>query len=339
MAIKIDGTNGITNASWTTATRPSSPVAGQQGFNSDLGYIEVYDGTEWKIAGFLAEGGDVTTITDGGVTYKVHTFTSSGTFNVLAGSAEVEYLVVAGGGGGGCANGGGAGGGAGGYRSSVIGESSGGGASAESTLIVTPQSYTVTIGAGGTGGAITGEGLKGNPGSNSVFGSITSLGGGYGGGDDSRPGGSGGSGGGAARDNLTAGTGTSGQGYSGGASGGSNAGGGGGGAGGVGTNGVGNQTGGDGGIGVQSLITGTATYRAGGGGGGSETPVSAADAGAGGLGGGGAGGAAGSVGTIPTPGTANTGGGGGGSGDFNSGGNYPGQNGGSGVVIIRYKIG
>ena len=46
MTLKLDGTNGITNASGTVATRPSSTVAGQQGYNSDLGYIEVYDGTD-----------------------------------------------------------------------------------------------------------------------------------------------------------------------------------------------------------------------------------------------------------------------------------------------------
>jgi hypothetical protein len=50
---------------------------------------------------FSATGGTVTEVTDGGINYKVHTFTSSGTFTVVSGEAEVEYLVVAGGGGGG----------------------------------------------------------------------------------------------------------------------------------------------------------------------------------------------------------------------------------------------
>jgi hypothetical protein len=52
-------------------------------------------------APFEATGGTVTEITDGGIDYKVHTFTSSGTFEVLIGEADVEYLVVAGGGSGG----------------------------------------------------------------------------------------------------------------------------------------------------------------------------------------------------------------------------------------------
>jgi len=67
---------------------------------------------------------------------------------------DFEYLVIAGGGGGGSYNAGG--GGAGGYRSNVSGESSGGGASAESLFrAISADSYTITVGAGGAGGAAT----------------------------------------------------------------------------------------------------------------------------------------------------------------------------------------
>jgi hypothetical protein len=61
-----------------------------------------------------ATGGTITTCGD----YKIHTFTSDGTFCVSAGGgplAVVDYLVVAGGGGGSSGDGG-AGGGAGGFR-------------------------------------------------------------------------------------------------------------------------------------------------------------------------------------------------------------------------------
>jgi hypothetical protein len=34
-------------ASWTTATRPASPIQGQVGFNTTLGYLEVYNGSSW----------------------------------------------------------------------------------------------------------------------------------------------------------------------------------------------------------------------------------------------------------------------------------------------------
>jgi hypothetical protein len=78
---------------------------------------------------------------------------------------------------------------------------------------------------------------------------------------------------------------------------------------------------------LQSSISGTATYYAGGGGG---NAYNTAEAGNGGLGGGGHGGN--SAGTGLTAGTANTGGGGGGSNDGNAG-----AAGGSGIVIIRYS--
>lgn len=46
--IVLNGTTGIANASWTTATRPSSPVAGQQGYNTDIGALETYTGSTWS---------------------------------------------------------------------------------------------------------------------------------------------------------------------------------------------------------------------------------------------------------------------------------------------------
>ena len=224
-------------------------------FGVASGAIDMADGYgKANISMSNSTGGTITT--SGG--YRIHTFTSSGTFTA-GDSGTVEYIVVAGGGGG-SNYGGGSGGG--GYRSSVSGESSGGGASSESTKSVTASAYTVTVGAGGTGSAGTGT-----AGGNSVFSTITSLGGGWG------SQGSGGSGGGGWA-NAVGGAGTAGQGYAGGT--GDDTpiswycGGGGGGAGAVGGNASPAQQYniGDGGIGVQSSITGTATYYAGGGGGG-----------------------------------------------------------------------
>jgi len=56
-----------------------------------------------------ATGGTVSQISENGISYTVHTFLSSGAFNVYAGGGDVEYLVVGGGGSGGVN--GGAGGG------------------------------------------------------------------------------------------------------------------------------------------------------------------------------------------------------------------------------------
>jgi hypothetical protein len=284
----------------TTAERPGTPVVGMTRYNTTLNYVEVYNGNAWVAVG------------DQGSLYFI------------------ESLVVAGGGGGGYSGAGG--GGAGGYRSSVIGESSGGGANAENQLpLILGTSYTVTVGAGGAGA--TNGSSTGTNGSSSVFSIITSIGGGGGGSRDSaQTGGSGGSGGGGTRSGGSGGSGTSGQGYAGGASGSSAPpGAGGGGAGAVGSNASGGTSGttGNGGVGVQSSINGTATFRAGGGGGGAGDGSRAT---AGGNGGGGAGGN--STSTASVAGTVNTGGGGGGGSNETIYAN--GAAGGSGIVIIRY---
>lgn len=240
--------------------------------------------------------------------------------------SRVEVLVVAGGGGGG-AYAAGAGGGAGGliYNSSFS--------------VSVGTAYTVTVGAGGTGG-VWSTPLATN-GGNSVFGSLTAVGGGAAGrGWSDNAGSSGGSGGGGGGSDgvsspglqAAGGAGTSGQGNAGGyglrVSTNSGSAGGGGGAGGVGANAT-NAAAGNGGIGLLYDISGIPTYYAGGGGGGGYNAVSVQ--GTGGLGGGGNGGNGNS---ISLAGTANTGGGGGG--NNAAGGNTSGGNGGSGIVIVRY---
>jgi len=111
----------------------------------------------------VATGGTITNISG----WRVHTFTSSGTFNVtqLGTYNTLEYLVIGGGGGGGGLLGGGGGGG-GGYRSSVAGELSGGGASAEPPLTATVGAYSVVVGNGGAASASNGN-TKGGSGGNS----------------------------------------------------------------------------------------------------------------------------------------------------------------------------
>jgi hypothetical protein len=260
-----------------------------------------------------ATGGTITTDGD----FKVHTFTSNGTFTpTITGHTEsdVEYLVIAGGGGGGAKGGGG---GAGGYRTGFEGITSGTG-------------YGITVGAGGAGG--TGLSVRGVNGANSVFDSVTSVGGGGGGSDAGvyRNGSDGGSGGGVAgggyTDTVAGGSATSGQGFDGGNHITSSPynGGGGGGAGAVGA------TNGNGGAGLASSITGSSVTRAGGGGGGGDVSGSAGAAGAGG------GGAGAGASDTPAAGTVNTGGGGGAGG--NGGGHVDGAAGGSGIVIIRYRF-
>ena len=261
--------------------------------------------------------------------YKVHSFTSGGTFAVT-GSGNVEYLVIAGAGGGG-----GGGGGAGGYRTNVSGETSGGGASAEATYGVTAQNYTITVGSGGSGSNAQ-SGARGGSGGNSSIvpasgTSIISLGG-AGGGVGPQSAITGGSGGGGSYDlaNQNGSAGTSGQGFAGGSNGGFTSSptpaGGGGGSSSVGANAVNSTTSGAGGAGTSSSIIGSAVIRAGGGGGGNTRNTGSA--GSGGSGGGTSGVLQGSSGS--TSASANTGSGSGGGGDQNNG------SGGSGIVIVRY---
>lgn len=79
-----------------------------------------------------ATGGTVTTVGD----YKVHTFTSAGTFTITSGSTDqLEYLVVGGGG-------------AGGYNA---GGGGGGGGVLHAATTLNPGSYAITVGGGGNG--------------------------------------------------------------------------------------------------------------------------------------------------------------------------------------------
>ena len=277
-----------------------------------------------------ATGGTITTVdTD----YKVHTFTGPGTFCVSAGAGDLavaDYLVIAGGGGGGNSHG--AGGGAGGYRESHVDATSGpytaSPLAATSSLPISVQGYTITVGAGGAAQSA---------GSVSTFSTITSAGGGAGA-TEAQPSNAGGSGGGATYGSEPGGVGNTPpvsppQGQSGGSgtpSGTPYHAGGGGGAGTTGSDhDVSNGKGGDG---VATSINNSSVTRAGGGGAGG-TSYGQPAAGAGGPGGGGAGGT-----STPSPGTAGTANTGGGAGGAFSAPPGTGGAGGSGIVIIRYKF-
>jgi len=295
--------------------------------------------------------------------------------NTAACSADniVDYVVVAGGGASGATNPGGTGaggGGAGGFRFYACTTRTPVACSPASPLNNFPAgtaiplsvtTYPITVGAGGSPAPSPTTGFLGaGQGGNSIFSTITSTGGGGGGywpapSDPNQVKGQpGGSGGGAASEPpfYTGGSGNTPpvsppQGNNGGlgSDGGPSAtkgGGGGGGAIGTGSNAVFGSVAGSGGagagipsaFGTSGENCGAYYYFSGGGGGGIACGTPAP--GPGGIGGGGDGGAPG---TAPvqagTAGTANTGGGGGGKkSDLGPG---PGNTGGSGIVIIRYK--
>lgn len=291
-------TGGLVWAKGATGDQPLpvDSVAGDMRENTTTGKTEVFNGTEWK------------------------------NLKEAASTITVDYLVVAGGGAGGRGSGvGGGGGGAGGLRTSypLPTGNSGGGASAETALaLLVATDYIVTVGAGASGP--TSGNTSGPSGFDSVFSTITSLGGG-GGTTEIPPGISGGSGGGSYTGGV--GAGTANQGFDGGISESGSSSGGGGGAASVGANSnYFTPTVGNGGLGLQNSITGSVvTYAGGGGGGRYLSEQGGPGAGGSGIGGNGGNGSAGG------DGSPNTGSGGGGAANSQNGGS-----GGSGIVVLRY---
>jgi hypothetical protein len=342
--LDINSTDSIIIPSGTEAQRNGTPVTGMIRFNTSKNAIEHYNGTSWKLLTVFNSGsGGNDTFTLNG--YRVHVFTSGGTFTANGDIDNLDVLMVGGGGGGGSDNG--AGGGAGGliFRPNSY---------------ITNGDYTIQIGTPGTGTPGPGT-TSGKGGSTTAFG-LTAVGGGYGNNGNAGDGTSnnGGSGGGGDGERPTTGgsgtqptqsgdSGTYGYGNDGGngASGGDNGAGGGGGAGTDGGNGT-STLGGTGGDGLNEVTVGGNVYNfatifgtdygeiisgqawfAGGGAGGNDNNNGTSVAG--GKGGGGS-----TANHIPDDGTTNTGGGGGGSTYNNS---FPaGGDGGSGIVIIRYPL-
>ena len=218
-----------------------------------------------------ATGGQ-TIITEGD--YVIHTFMSSGIFQVTDSTlTDVEVLVVGGGGGGGRNSGGGGG---------------GGGVLYSASKAVSSNSVTVTVGDGGTGTYFdSGRNdpiVIGTDGGASVFDDMVANGGKLGTSYLAPP--------------FDWNGGASGSGKSGGVSS-VGSGGGGGGAGGAGGAPPDGSQGGDGGPGIESTISGASSYYGGGGGGGAGGAPGSA-----GLGGG----AQGSTTVSMLSGTSNTGG-------------------------------
>ena len=313
-----------------------------------FGYQVLGFGAGGSVSPFItATGGTITTSGND----RIHTFTSPGTFTVCvaakcAADNLVSYLVVAGGGG--AAGNLAGGGGGGGFRETkspstpYTASPLDGYATPGNRITVTATGYPITVGAGGNGACGCYPSVTN--GANSIFSSITSAGGGHGGcatvPQPQAIGAAGGSGGGeAGGSEQTYGAGntpptTPPQGNPGGP--GSGGGqfphlGAGGGGGATAAGSAGNtSTAGPGGAGAGTLINpatgeagpGPSRYYAGGAGGGL---YSGSSWGTGGIGGGSS---AGPDKADPARnGTANTGGGASGYG-----------NGGSGIVIIRYKI-
>ena len=162
---------GVQLPSYATTNLPTGGI--QQGFlayDSTIGCVKVWNGQKWQKldeATVNASGGNQ--VYDFGL-YRVHKFTSSGTFNVqdTQNDAKMDFMIVGGGGGGGCSDGNcsNGGGGAGGlvYKSNVS---------------ISVGNYPVVVGSGGAG--YYNQDTKGDNGGDSSFNGFSALGGGGGG--------------------------------------------------------------------------------------------------------------------------------------------------------------
>ena len=357
----ISGANltGLPSDVTVSATVPSSPTQGDLWFNSSASTVSsiptktlaVYNNTAWKIlqnVAMNATGGTIT-IASG---YRVHAFTSSGTFTPDI-DGDVQIIVVGGGASGSIDHGGGGGGGGIAYHSGKA--------------VTANTAYTVTIGAGGAGGygghasgSQSGATSRQYPasagGSNSTFHGLTGYGGGGGSGCCiAQNGASGGSGGGAGPDtggsggSATQGAGgTTHYGNAGGGGGSNNSYGGGGGGAGAAGGPQNNAYGGNGarpvtwadGYGTDSSNAAGGGYFGGGGAGAGHSSNPITNNIPQGIGGGGGwrttlGNYSTSI-TTGANGMANTGGGGSGIANPVSGSQYVAGNGGTGIVLVAY---
>jgi hypothetical protein len=290
--LRVDSTGlyATTAATIPVPTEPFEEIAGTVFLQNDNTLTD-QTGNQTLTAVGSAVGNPANPFDGTPITQELVSFTSAGStsWTAPARTTSVTYLVVGGGGGAGNGydNAGGGGGGAG----MVLTD----------TMSVTPgQSYTVTVGSGGNGGADARTNNAGTAGTDSIFGSVTALGGGQGLG--SRTGGAVGA---AQVGSSTAPTGGSGSGggFGGKGGGGSSAG-----------SANSGATGGAGGTGTASSITGSSvTYGVGGAGGGAGAPT-----------------------TDGANGTTNRGNGGQG-GKSTSADSAKGGDGGSGIVILSFN--
>jgi hypothetical protein len=76
MTAIVGGSSGISFPTWTTGTRPSSPVVGTMGWNTTVNSMEAYNGTEWgSVGGGASAGGTI--YTNGQTVLSSYSFTAN----------------------------------------------------------------------------------------------------------------------------------------------------------------------------------------------------------------------------------------------------------------------
>lgn len=134
---------------------PSQNFANGVFFIHDAAIYNTGNNPIWPLGtGYIysATGGTIS-IDPNNSNYKIHEFTSNGTFTISTGASDVEIFMVGGGGGGAIANS---------INSWYVGGGGGGGGQiVQSHAFLTSGNYTITVGQGGnagTGGATPGNG-------------------------------------------------------------------------------------------------------------------------------------------------------------------------------------
>ncbi len=77
MALILDGTNGETLPSWTTATRPASPAVGQMGYNTTTGAFDAYTAAGWTTVTSNKTAGSVLQVVNATSTSSVSSTSST----------------------------------------------------------------------------------------------------------------------------------------------------------------------------------------------------------------------------------------------------------------------
>jgi len=100
MSLILDGTNGSTMATWTLATRPSTPNVGQIGYNTSYGGLEIYNGTAWDIISggpafaAYANAGQGMSGTAAPISLQNKNFDTAGCFNNSGSTTTLNGLSV-----------------------------------------------------------------------------------------------------------------------------------------------------------------------------------------------------------------------------------------------------
>jgi hypothetical protein len=167
MPLTLNGTTGEVFPSWTTATRPASPTAGQTGFNTTTTQLETYDGTNWEIhpspttqgtsGQYLQSAGagaapTWATLSATGALIRTPQVLTSGTSYTTPSNCTAVYVEMVGGGG------------AGGIRNRADGAAGGGGGGGYCVFYATvtgSTAYTIAVGSGGAGSSTDGGGSSG----------------------------------------------------------------------------------------------------------------------------------------------------------------------------------